>query len=289
MNPSTLNIYAIRVATHGDSQRAANVSLLVDTMAGRDQPVIVRKTVPVVPDSHAAHAFSGGALSLYYSRGKTTIGDRCTQEGLPYYKDAPVVSTNRVYFLVLQFLWCLTHMLRMLLVVEPCLYTIAETIIGDRCTQEGLPYYKDAPVVSTNRVHCLVLQFLWCLIHMLRMLVVVEPCHYTIAEIGDRCTQEGLPYYKDAPVVYTNRVYFLVLQFLWCRTHMLRMLVVVEPCHYTIAEIGDRCTQEGLPYYKDAPVVSTNRVYFLVLQFLWCLTHMLRMLLVVEPCLYTIA
>ncbi|CAG9103849.1 unnamed protein product [Plutella xylostella] len=37
-------------------------------------------------------------------------------------------------------------------------------------------------VVSTNRVHFLVLQFLWCAMHMLRMFVVVEPCHYTITE-----------------------------------------------------------------------------------------------------------
>ncbi|KAJ8711463.1 hypothetical protein PYW07_008705 [Mythimna separata] len=38
-------------------------------------------------------------------------------------------------------------------------------------------------------------------------------------------------------------MHFLVLQFLWCVTHMLRMIVVVEPGHYTIAE-GKRT--EGL-------------------------------------------
>ncbi|XP_062528818.1 gustatory receptor 9 isoform X2 [Bombyx mori] len=37
-------------------------------------------------------------------------------------------------------------------------------------------------------------------------------------------------------IVSTHRLHFLVLQFLWCTTHLIRMLVVVEPCHYTIRE-----------------------------------------------------
>ncbi|CAF4886720.1 unnamed protein product [Pieris macdunnoughi] len=37
-------------------------------------------------------------------------------------------------------------------------------------------------------------------------------------------------------IVSVHRIHFLVLQFLWCATHVLRILVVVEPCHYTITE-----------------------------------------------------
>lgn len=45
-------------------------------------------------------------------------------------------------------------------------------------------------------------------------------------------------YFFYISVVSINRVHFLVLQFLWCATHLLRMLVIVEPCHYTILEVG---------------------------------------------------
>ncbi|CAG9559316.1 unnamed protein product [Danaus chrysippus] len=37
-------------------------------------------------------------------------------------------------------------------------------------------------------------------------------------------------------IVSAHRIHFLVLQFLWCMTHLIRMFVVVEPCHYTITE-----------------------------------------------------
>ncbi|GBP54883.1 Gustatory receptor for sugar taste 43a [Eumeta japonica] len=37
-------------------------------------------------------------------------------------------------------------------------------------------------------------------------------------------------------MVSTQRLHFLVLQFLWCATHLLRVFVIVEPCHYTVDE-----------------------------------------------------
>ncbi|KAL4711943.1 hypothetical protein ACJJTC_006112 [Scirpophaga incertulas] len=46
------------------------------------------------------------------------------------------------------------------------------------------------------------------------------------------------PYFLIMEIIVSQvlRIHFLVLQFLWCVTHSLRMFVVVEPSHYTIME-----------------------------------------------------
>lgn len=35
----------------------------------------------------------------------------------------------------------------------------------------------------------------------------------------------------------SHRPHYLVLQFLWCTTHALRLLLLVEPCHKTKNEV----------------------------------------------------
>nr|ARO76478.1 odorant receptor 59 [Conogethes punctiferalis] len=56
-------------------------------------------------------------------------------------------------------------------------------------------------------------------------------------------------------IISSHRIHFLVLQFLWCATHLLRMFVVVEPSHYTIIE-GKRT--EGLVCRLMTSVPSTG-------------------------------
>nr|ALS03937.1 gustatory receptor 2 [Ectropis obliqua] len=139
---SPLNIYAIRVAPAADPQRPANVSLLIDS-GTREQPVVVRKSAH--GSATLAVAPCEAVRRLASLHGTLCEVVRCVDAsyGLPlivvlistllhlivtpYFLIMEIiVSTNRVHFLVLQFLWCLTHMLRMLVVVEPCHYTIAE-------------------------------------------------------------------------------------------------------------------------------------------------------------------
>ncbi|CAK1590469.1 unnamed protein product [Parnassius mnemosyne] len=141
-DPSMLNILAIRVAT-SEPRRCANVSLLVDKLHERDHAVIIRNTVTgnprlVVPPCEAIRRLAclHGALC-------DVVQDLDQSYGLP---------------LILILISTLLH-----LIVTP--YFLIMEII-----------------VSTNRIHFLVLQFLWCATHMLRMFVVVEPCHYTIVE-----------------------------------------------------------------------------------------------------------
>nr|QRF71016.1 gustatory receptor [Semiothisa cinerearia] len=145
-SPSPLNVYAIRVSPPGPGggvDPRANVSLLVDSLAAREQPVVLTKSV------HGTAALgvspSEAVRRLASLHGTLCEVVRCVDSsyGLPlivvlistllhlivtpYFLIMEIiVSTNRVHFLVLQFLWCLTHMLRMLVVVEPCHYTIAE-------------------------------------------------------------------------------------------------------------------------------------------------------------------
>ncbi|KAM3959531.1 gustatory receptor 9 [Aphomia sociella] len=140
--PASLNIFAIRVAP-ADTQRAANVSLLVDSHKDTDPHAIIHKPVSgesrlLVPPCEATHRLSmlHGALCEVVHRVDNSYGLPVVVILIstllhlivtPYFLIMELnVSTNRVHFLVLQFLWCITHLLRLIIVVEPCHYTISE-------------------------------------------------------------------------------------------------------------------------------------------------------------------
>ncbi|XP_075983602.1 gustatory receptor for sugar taste 43a-like isoform X2 [Anticarsia gemmatalis] len=137
-----LNIYAIRVAPV-DSQRSANVSLLVDSMTSREQVVIIKRTASGEPRLIVSPCDAVRRLASLHGTLCDVVKRIDDSYGLPlivilistllhlivtpYFLIMEIiVSTNRLHFLVLQFLWCVTHMLRMIVVVEPGHYTIAE-------------------------------------------------------------------------------------------------------------------------------------------------------------------
>ncbi|XP_050553004.1 gustatory receptor for sugar taste 43a isoform X3 [Spodoptera frugiperda] len=144
---SPLNIYAIRVAP-ADSARSANVSLLVETMTGREHVVIIKRTVSIISASGEPRLIVSPCdavrrLAALHGTLCDVVNSIDDSYGLPlivilistllhlivtpYFLIMEIiVSTNRIHFLVLQFLWCVTHMLRMIVVVEPGHYTIAE-------------------------------------------------------------------------------------------------------------------------------------------------------------------
>nr|AGK90011.1 gustatory receptor 4 [Helicoverpa armigera] len=139
---SPLNIYAIRVAPV-DSQHSANVSLLVDTMTGREHVVIIKRTASGEPRLVVSPCDAVRRLAALHGTLCDVVNSIDDSYGLPlvvilistllhlivtpYFLIMEIiVSTNRIHFLVLQFLWCVTHMLRMIVVVEPGHYTIAE-------------------------------------------------------------------------------------------------------------------------------------------------------------------
>ncbi|CAB3219895.1 unnamed protein product [Arctia plantaginis] len=147
-NASPLNIYAIRV-TPVDAQRSANVSLLMDSMM-TEHIVIIKRTANGEPRLIVTPCDAVRRLALLH-------GTLCDV----------VKRIDDSYALPL-----------IVIVISTLLHLIVT------------PYFLIMEIiVSTNRVHFLVLQFLWCVIHMLRLLVVVEPGHYTIVE-GKRT--EGL-------------------------------------------------------------------------------------------------
>lgn len=139
---SPLNIYAIRVAP-ADSARSANVSLLVETMTGREHVVIIKRTASGEPRLIVSPCDAVRRLAALHGTLCDVVNSIDDSYGLPlivilistllhlivtpYFLIMEIiVSTNRIHFLVLQFLWCVTHMLRMIVVVEPGHYTIAE-------------------------------------------------------------------------------------------------------------------------------------------------------------------
>ncbi|XP_073948593.1 gustatory receptor for sugar taste 43a-like [Choristoneura fumiferana] len=143
--PTPVNMFAIRVAPAETRRSASNVSLLVDSLHGAqlDHPIIIRKTVNgeprlIVPPCEAIRRLAAlhGALCEVVQRIDRSYGLPLIVILLstllhlivtPYFLIMEIiVSTNRIHFLVLQFLWCVTHMLRMFVVVEPCHYTVTE-------------------------------------------------------------------------------------------------------------------------------------------------------------------
>ncbi|XP_068623418.1 gustatory receptor for sugar taste 43a-like [Battus philenor] len=157
-DPPPLNVLAIRVAG-SEPRRCANVSLLVDTLHEQDHGVIIRNTVTgeprlVVPPCEAIRRLAclHGALcdvvqALDRSYGLPLIliliSTLLHMIVTPYFLIMEIiVSTNRIHFLVLQFLWCATHMLRMFVVVEPCHYTITE---GKRTEELVCRLMRSAP------------------------------------------------------------------------------------------------------------------------------------------------
>uniref|UniRef100_A0A0K8TVM8 Gustatory receptor n=1 Tax=Epiphyas postvittana TaxID=65032 RepID=A0A0K8TVM8_EPIPO len=144
-HPTPVNMFAIRVAPAEARRSASNVSLLVDSLPGAqlEHPVIIRKTVNgeprlIVPPCEAIRRLAAlhGALCEVVQRIDCSYGLPLIVILLstllhlivtPYFLIMEIiVSTNRIHFLVLQFLWCVTHMLRMFVVVEPCHYTVME-------------------------------------------------------------------------------------------------------------------------------------------------------------------
>ncbi|KAG6464348.1 gustatory receptor for sugar taste 43a [Manduca sexta] len=137
-----LNIYAIRVSPVV-SQRSANVSLLVDSMPTKESTVIIKRIVSGEPRLAVAPCEAIRRLAVLYGTLCEVVHSIDDSYGLPliviiistllhliitpYFLIMElIVSTNRIHFLVLQFLWCGTHMLRMFVLVEPCHYTANE-------------------------------------------------------------------------------------------------------------------------------------------------------------------
>ncbi|XP_013141682.1 PREDICTED: gustatory receptor for sugar taste 43a-like [Papilio polytes] len=140
--PPPLNVLAIRMGAT-EARRCANVSLLVDTLHDPEHSVIIRNTVTgeprlVVPPCEAIRRLAclhGALCDVVHALDRSyglpliliLISTLLHLIVTPYFLIMEIiVSTNRIHFLVLQFLWCATHMLRMFVVVEPCHYTIAE-------------------------------------------------------------------------------------------------------------------------------------------------------------------
>lgn len=139
--PKPLNIFAIRV-TPSDSQRADDVSLLVEVPKKQDTVLVKRRVSGepslLVSPCEAIHVLGAlhGTLCEVVHRIDDSYGVPLVVILIstllhlivtPYFLIMEImISTHRIHFLVLQFLWCLTHMLRMLIVVEPSHYTIIE-------------------------------------------------------------------------------------------------------------------------------------------------------------------
>nr|QZH55042.1 gustatory receptor 9 [Achelura yunnanensis] len=141
IEPTQLNMFAIRVAP-AESQRPNNVSLLME-MIGQEHAVILKRTVTgeprlVVPPCDAIRRLAAlhGTLCEVVQRIEHSYGLPLVIILIstllhlivtPYFLIVEIIlSTNRIHFLVLQFLWCVTHMLRLWIVVEPGHYTIIE-------------------------------------------------------------------------------------------------------------------------------------------------------------------
>ncbi|XP_072934629.1 gustatory receptor for sugar taste 43a-like isoform X2 [Epargyreus clarus] len=139
---SPLNVFAIRLSS-ADARRCPNINLNVDSLLERDNTVIIRNAVSgepklVVPPCEAIRRLAclHGSLCDVVHRIDSSYGLPLIVILIstllhlivtPYFLIMEIiVSTNRIHFLVLQFLWCATHMLRMFVVVEPSHYTIAE-------------------------------------------------------------------------------------------------------------------------------------------------------------------
>nr|ARO70531.1 antennal gustatory receptor 4-2 [Dendrolimus punctatus] len=138
-----VNVYAIRVAPV-DSQMFANVSLFVESRSSEESPVILLKSVNGEPRLLVTPCEAIRRLAALYGTLCEVVNRVDESYGLPlvvlllstllhlvvtpYFLIMEIIlSTNRVHFLVLQFLWCATHLLRMFIIVEPCHYTVAES------------------------------------------------------------------------------------------------------------------------------------------------------------------
>ncbi|XP_026333131.1 gustatory receptor for sugar taste 43a [Hyposmocoma kahamanoa] len=158
-----LNIFAIRVAP-AESQRSANVSLFVDTTPGeKEPPVIITRSSNNEPRLVVSVCEAIRRLAGLHSSLCEVVRRIDDSYGLPvviillstmlhlivtpYFLIMElIVSINRVHFLVLQFLWCATHLLRMLVIVEPCHYTILE---GKNTEEMICKLMTTAPVTGT--------------------------------------------------------------------------------------------------------------------------------------------
>ncbi|CAG9791678.1 unnamed protein product [Diatraea saccharalis] len=141
--PTPLNIFAIRV-TPTDTPQVEDVSLLVETLPKKPRTIVIRKNVNgeprlVVPPCEAVPALAAlhGTLCEVIHRIDASYGVPLIVILIstllhlivtPYFLIMEIIVsyTHRIHFLVLQFLWCVTHMLRMFVVVEPSHYTIVE-------------------------------------------------------------------------------------------------------------------------------------------------------------------
>ncbi|XP_028175090.1 gustatory receptor for sugar taste 43a-like, partial [Ostrinia furnacalis] len=140
--PTPLNIFAIKV-TPNDLQRSDDVSLLMDATPKRRPTVIVKRSVSgesrlIVSPCEAIYGLASlhGTLCEVVHRIDDSYGIPLIVILIstllhlivtPYFLIMEIiVSAHRVHFLVLQFLWCATHLLRMCVVVEPSHYTIQE-------------------------------------------------------------------------------------------------------------------------------------------------------------------
>ncbi|KAL0818099.1 hypothetical protein ABMA28_008629 [Loxostege sticticalis] len=140
--PTPLNIFAIRV-TPTDLQRSDDISLLMTSTPKKRETVIVRRSVSgesrlLVSPSEAIYGLASlhGTLCELVHRIDDSYGIPLVVILIstllhlivtPYFLIVEIiVSAHRVHFLVLQFLWCATHLLRMFVVVEPSHYTIME-------------------------------------------------------------------------------------------------------------------------------------------------------------------
>nr|AOG12939.1 odorant receptor [Eogystia hippophaecolus] len=141
--PNQLNVFAINVSPVEAQRDNGSVNLLLDSSSRHDNAVIVRKAVNseprlIVPPCEAIRRLAAlhGTLCEVVQRIDASYGLPLIVILIstllhlivtPYFLIMEIiVSTNRVHFLVLQFLWCATHLLRMFVVVEPCHYTIME-------------------------------------------------------------------------------------------------------------------------------------------------------------------
>ncbi|XP_041972558.1 gustatory receptor for sugar taste 43a-like [Aricia agestis] len=139
--PAQMNVFAIR--TGPAEPRDHNVSLLLDTLPGKEHAIINRNPVNgeaklLVPPCEAIRrlAVLHGALcdvvhNIDRSYGLPLVvilmSTLLHLIVTPYFLIMEIIlSTHRLHFLVLQFLWCATHIIRMVVVVEPCHYTITE-------------------------------------------------------------------------------------------------------------------------------------------------------------------
>ncbi|XP_050667399.1 gustatory receptor for sugar taste 43a-like [Leptidea sinapis] len=138
-----MNVFAVRVSAEN---RTHNISLLVDSLTAppeKGNVVIIKKGVNGVPKLVVAPCEAIRRLASLHGALCDVVNRIDSSYGLP---------------LIIILISTLLH-----LIVTPYFF-IMELMI------------------STHRLHFMVLQFLWIAIHVLRMFVVVEPCHYTITE-----------------------------------------------------------------------------------------------------------